>query len=301
MQNNNVLNCISNIYDAHKDKISCVIELHNKLIATGSYDNTIKVWNIYESICKKTIHVKKEVLSLLEFEPNMILCGTTSTSQSNINLYDINNPYNTPKYSFIGHSMNVNSIVKCDSNHFASASNDSSIIIWNYSLKQKEVQLYENEGCILSLIKLLDGRLCSGSQKHTIKIWNWKTSNCDSQVKNAHEKWVYSLCQLNNGYIVSGSNDRTLKFWDQIEENRRPFKTIRGFENSIRSICQISNNYLAVGCFKGIIKIIDLNSYQCVQEINEHTGHVTGLLKNTNGDLISISTDNTIKIWKINN
>ena len=47
--NNSVINqnfqCIKS-FEAHNDKIVSLIELNSGYIATGSYDNTIKVWDI---------------------------------------------------------------------------------------------------------------------------------------------------------------------------------------------------------------------------------------------------------------
>ena len=43
-------NCVKSIL-AHQEKIVCLIELHDGKIATGSYDGTIKVWNLENEEC----------------------------------------------------------------------------------------------------------------------------------------------------------------------------------------------------------------------------------------------------------
>ena len=85
--NNNKVNTITKFnltnpklvqdFTAHDKIIVCMIELHNKLIVTGSYDNTIKIWNISadSNSCEKTINEEGKIFSLLEFEDNMLLAS----------------------------------------------------------------------------------------------------------------------------------------------------------------------------------------------------------------------------------
>ena len=69
------LKCIES-FEAHQEKIVSLIELNNGKIATGSYDSTIKIWNLNNLECEKTINEGGYVLCLLEFEDNMLLSGT---------------------------------------------------------------------------------------------------------------------------------------------------------------------------------------------------------------------------------
>lgn len=113
----------------HTNKIVSLIELESGKLVSGSYDNTIRIWDINDRIGnEQVINETERILSLLEFEKNKILSGTGDNS---INLWDLENP-EQKIYSFKGHELWVNALVKCDSNCFASASNDSKIKIWDY-------------------------------------------------------------------------------------------------------------------------------------------------------------------------
>ena len=67
MSNDIDFKCIKTIH-AHKEKISCATELHNNhSFATGSYDNTIKIWNMQSNLNNdKTIKEEGNVLLLDE-------------------------------------------------------------------------------------------------------------------------------------------------------------------------------------------------------------------------------------------
>ena len=300
---------MANSFLAHNKIIVCMIELENKQIATGSYDNTIKIWDINNQNCENEIIEDGKVFALLEFEPNLLLSAIDKTpddvqeiSQIRsedivINLWDLNSANSDNKiiHSFTGHQLRINCLVKCDDKFFASCSNDGEIIIWDYHLRKKVHNLLGHADCILCLIRLNNGNLCSGSADKTIKIWNWENASCIATL-TGNEHWVKCLCQLSNGYILSGSHDNLIKIWDSYNQ----FVTdLRGHTESVRSICQIGKtNYIASASFDHTIKIWDLNTNECIQTLTEHTSSVINILYHSDGYLISSSKDKTIKIWK---
>jgi len=300
---------MANSFLAHNKIIVCMIELENKQIATGSYDNTIKIWDINNQNCENEIIEDGKVFALLEFEPNLLLSAIDKTpddvqeiSQIRsedivINLWDLNSANSDNKiiHSFTGHQLRINCLVKCDDKFFASCSNDGEIIIWDYHLRKKVHNLYGHADCILCLIRLNNGNLCSGSADMTIKIWNWENASCIATL-TGNKHWVKCLCQLSNGYILSGSHDNLIKIWDSYNQ----FVTdLKGHTESVRSICQIGKtNYIASASFDHTIKIWDLNTNECIQTLTEHTSSVINILYHSDGYLISSSKDKTIKIWK---
>ena len=300
---------MANSFLAHNKIIVCMIELENKQIATGSYDNTIKIWDVNNQNCENEIIEDGKVFALLEFEPNLLLSAIDKTpddvqeiSQIRsedivINLWDLNSANSDNKiiHSFTGHQLRINCLVKCDDKFFASCSNDGEIIVWDYHLRKKVHNLLGHADCILCLIRLNNGNLCSGSADKTIKIWNWENASCIATLEG-NEHWVKCLCQLSNGYILSGSHDNLIKIWD----NYNQFVTdLKGHTESVRSICQIGKtNYIASASFDHTIKIWDLNTNECIQTLTEHTSSVINILYHSDGYLISSSKDKTIKIWK---
>ena len=182
-----------------------MIELQNKLIATGSYDNTIKIWDISKdsnNAFEKEYKEEGKVFSLLEFEPNVILsaidktpdnvqeisqispdyiainCWDLNASEISqispdyiaINCWDLNASLEKTLFSLKGHQLRVNCLAKCNDKFFASCSNDCTIIIWNYTLREKANTLKGHQDCVLCMIQLNNGKLCSGSADFTIKI-----------------------------------------------------------------------------------------------------------------------------------
>jgi WD40 repeat protein len=59
-----------------------------------------------------------------------------------------------------------------------------------------------------------DGRLASGSEGRTIRLWDL-TTGTESACLEGHTGSVFTLCVMPNGRLVSGSYDRTIRLWDR--------------------------------------------------------------------------------------
>ena len=287
---------INSINSAHEDNISCIIELKSGKTVTGSYDETIKVWDINSLKCERTIIDEGEILCLLEFEENKILAGNKN---NNIQLWDINDSkYSLRKNTFKGHSSLINCLVKCNDKLFASASNDKCIKIWNYSNKECIKTLQGHNDNVLSLALLKNGKLCSGSADHTIKIWNLKNFKCEKTLEK-HKDSVKCVFQLSNGYIISGSEDNTIIIWYIYEELLCELNEHKG---GISGICQISNDIFASSSFDKTIKIWDTKTMKCIKTIKSESNNLKEafpVIYHSSGKLI-YSNIYTFKVWEYN-
>ena len=285
----------------NEECISCLIKLENNNLATGSYDGLIKIWDITKEESKALIMIKKAIgtaFCLLEFEQGKLLGGTNANL---INLWDINDINITdPIHNFEKHYLWVQALVKCDENHFASASNDTKIIIWNYSTKKYENTLEGHSDCILDMIILQNGYLCSASADKTIRIWDWKNLKSLFYFNAHYNKYVKCILELNNKYLITGSEDNTIGIWEEKSGNYENIKFLKEHTSPVRGLCQINDNYFASGSFDNKIKIWDLNKFECVQTLEGHDSIVIKVIKYDEDIIISCSGDKTIKIWKKN-
>ena len=285
----------------HERRISSLIALESGYIATGSYDSSIKIWDITKEGDQALIKVKYSVgyvLCLLEFKRDELIIGN---SENCIDIFDLNDGKEDAIVArYVEHKLYVNALVKCDDTHFASASNDATIIIWEYNDRpgniKKQSVLEGHSDCILTMILLSDGRLCSGSADHDIRIWDWKNSSCTNYFR-AHDNWIKYLLQFDDKILLSSSDDKAIKIWD---ENYNEIGKFEGHEAAVRTLCKIDDNYFASGGFDNKIKIWDFKNKKCVQTLEGHMSNVLCIIK-YNDKLISSSCDRTIKIWEQKN
>jgi WD40 repeat protein len=299
-KNRFVYKCIKTI-EGHKEKIVSMIELSNNLIATGSYDSKIKIWNLESLQCIRTISEEGNIFCLLEMEPNIILSGT---NKNTIQLFNLNyNDNEIYQFSFIGHDLWVNCLIKCSEYYFASGSNDTEIKIWDYKNRTIYRTLRGHQDCILSMILLKNKKICSGSADLSLRIWDWGIGICEFFF-SGHEKWIKCLCQLDkDDVIISGADDMKIKVWKNVGHrnninNWKIIKEYTGHKHSVRTLCKINEDTFASGSFDGSIKIWNLNKDEAIQSLEGHKSYVISVIKIKNGDLVSCSNDHTIKIWR---
>ena len=285
----------NSIEKAHDDDIVNLIELHNKKIMTCSYDKSMKVWNINIKtntiVCERIILGKNKNMCLLEFEPNKVLFGSQS---SKIGLIDVTNP-KKELFSFKGHLLSVNCLIKLNKKLFASASNDTDIRIWDYYKRQcKNILREDDSKNIFCLIKFNDDSICSSGVDKIVKIFNWEESKCIDKLYE-HKTWIKCLLKLNDNKIISGSDDGVIKLWDN---KTKEIKEVKAHEDSVKALCNINDKYVASCSFDKTIKIWDVNKGDCVQILNGHSDKVICVLFHSDGYLITCSNDKTIKIWE---
>ena len=277
----------------HQDRVVSLIRLNSGYIATGSYDYSIKIWDITKEPKDSLISVKSSdgfIFCLLELKPNELLSGN---SKNVIDVYDLNDTTDEIVQRLFEHTLWISALVKCDENNFASASNDARIVIWDSNSKKKLRELIGHTDCILTMILLEDGRLCSGSADNNIIIWDWKNEKYLSRFK-AHNSWVKIICQFNEQFLLSGSDDKKIKIWNmdlvQVDE-------FVGHGHSVRTLCKIDDNHFASGSFDTNINIWDFNERKCINSLKGHQSNVICIIK-YDDKLISCSNDSTIKIWE---
>ena len=238
----------------------------------------------------KIIDEEGKIFVLLEFEEGKILSGT---SKCKINLWDLNSDSTECEYSFEGHELWVNCLVKIDNSTFASASNDAKIKVWDYYSHNCLMELAGHTDCILSMVYLSNGKFCTGSADSSIKIWDKERKEC-IQTLTGHEKWVKCVFELDNGIIVSGSDDNNIRLWKPNRDGTYTFlHSIEEHTHSVRTFCQVDSD--------NTIKIWEFNTWKCVQTLEGHTSNIIGIISlKMNGKLAiaSCSNDKSIRIWE---
>ena len=196
------------------------------------------------------------------------------------------------------HTKHIRSLVELKDGSIASASQDSTIRIWDTKTGVSTTTLLGHNDTVHSLIELKDGRIASASFDKTIKIWNL-SKNLNTQTLVGHKDWIYSIIELNNAKIASASSDRTIKIWDL--EKSISIQTFEGHSNYVRSLIELKDGKIASGSNDKTIKLWDVISNKCTITLIGHENCVWTLLELKDGMIASGSQDSTIKIWDLNN
>jgi WD40 repeat protein len=253
-------------------------------------------------------------------------------------------------HTLSGHTNSVTSLAVYG-NNIVSGSLDHTIKIWGPHPQQQELYTcirtlgvsgnqnsnLGHAGWVLSLahfVRQEDNRDCivSGSNDHTIKIWNPNDGTClhtlginGNEIKRlGHTSSVLSVAHLvtqpdNRHRIISGSADRTIKIWEPNDVGEYTCVQTLGVNNnydyelghtgSVKSVSVYRNRIVSCST-DHTIKIWEPehqqpDTYRCVHTLgvinneNPELGHTSWVNSVTvYGDrIVSGSNDSTIKIW----
>ena len=113
-------------------------------------------------------------------------------------------------------------------------------------LKDPLYILKEHKDNVLCLTLLNDGRLVSGSQDHSIIIYNKSNYNSDLIIYE-HKDSILSLTQFKNGILASCSSDKTIKLFNINGNQYKIIQTLNLHSDSVYKILELSNNSLVSG------------------------------------------------------
>lgn len=108
----------------------------------------------------------------------------------------------------------------------------------------------EHNGRINCLIKLSDGRIASGGQDNTIKIWNINKKETLFTL-NGHKSIIWDIRELEGNKLISGSDDNTCKVWDLNE--KKELYTLFSSHRQISSIAILKNNKVIIASGRQVI------------------------------------------------
>ena len=84
---------------------------------------------------------------------------------------------------------------------------------WRNGTVRCEMALTGHTHTVSCVAQLSDGRIVSGCNERSLRVWDVSTGECVRQL-TGHTAWVSCVTQLSDGLIVSGSGDSSLRVWD---------------------------------------------------------------------------------------
>ena len=280
----------------HTYGVTALTLLSDGRLASGSCDNSIKLWNVRSGACESTFSGNTgEAISALTALPNGFLAsGLFTGNDARIIVWNV--AHGRRELVLSGHNEGVYALTVLPEGRFASGSSDKTIRIWNVTGGRCESMLSEHTGNVCALTVLPNGFLASGSDDNTIKIWNVARGQCEATL-SGHTKPVTALTVLPNGFLASGSYDHAIKVWNLARGKCEA--TLSGHTGEVTALMVLPNGFLASGSKDTTIKVWNLARGECEATLSGHTGWVMALTVLPDGFLASGSDDKTIKFWDV--
>lgn len=279
-----------------------------KILASGSLDKTIKLWNVEtgEEILPGLSKHNRKVYNVI-FNPGNGSQLASSSADGTIRLWNLETGEYGKYKTLTGHKGKVYGLsFSQDGKIIASSSLDKTIKLWNVKTgKEVFSPLIGHEGKVYSISfnPQNNTQLVSGSADGTVRLWNIETG--ESKILSNRDYNVSNVSFSPDGQkLASGSTDGTVHIWNL--ETGKEFNTLNKHKLNVSSVSfSLDSKTLASGSFDNTIKLWDVATGKQITTIAGHKDWIYDVSFNPKDGkdgrkiLASGSADGTIRLWDI--
>jgi len=210
---------LKRILEGHSAGVNSVaFSVDGKILASGSKDNTVKLWGVASGLLLRTLEGHSNWVNLVAFSAD----GKTLASggeDKTVRLWDVAS--GRTLRTLEGHSDRINSVAfSADGQTLVSGSGravdptDKTVRLWDVTSGSLLRTMEGHSKGVNSVAFSADSKtLASGSEDNTVKLWD-VTSGRLLRTLEGHSNRVNSVAfSADSKTLVSGSYDTSIRFW----------------------------------------------------------------------------------------
>jgi WD40 repeat protein/serine/threonine protein kinase len=273
-------------------------------IVSGSWDNTLKVWDAHNGSELMTLRGHKDRVFAVAFNPDggrIVSCSEDTT----LKVWDADS--GSELMTLRGHEGLVCSVVFSPNGRWiVSGSEDTTIKVWDTDNGSELMILHGHKQGVNAVAFSPDGKLIvSGGGSwfnpvdNTLKVWDANNGK-ELMTLEGHEEEVHAVAFSPDGSrIVSSSSDNTINVWDA--NNASELMTLRGHKDRVFGVAfGPEGKRIVSGSMDNTLKLWDADSGSELMTLRGHEGYVRSVAFSPDENhIVSGSGDNTLKLWDI--
>lgn len=295
------------ILEGHTDGVSSLaFALKGMQLASGSYDGTVKIWDLDAGTklpTQRTQNISTPVRFIELSSDGMCLSADPCISVLQVWDRNTGSCLRAFRNNLAQHRSKISRLpLSSDGKKLGLVSNDGCFGIWNVSTGT-QMQDFKEEQCGITCATFSsdDAFLASGSNNGTVSIWDPDTGACLKTFGDIHNGTVNSLAiSPDNMQVATLCDGNTVGIWDVASGVCRCIIKEFGPDNSIRSMAwSCDSKRLALGFHSGLIRIFH-GADGSKQQTLKHMEYVVRALAFSPDDkLLASATFRQVKVWDI--
>ncbi|NJM74180.1 MAG: hypothetical protein HC862_31165 [Scytonema sp. RU_4_4] len=296
-----------NRLEEHTDIVQSVsFSPNGQMLATASYDNTVKLWRRDGSLITTLKGHTQPVMSV-SFSPVRVASpqgfGQTIASGSQDGTVKLWDSKGKIIRSFNTHSKEVRSVrFSRDGKTIATGNADNTAKLWRIDDGQLLHTLKGHSGWVRQVIfRPDDKQIATVSNDKTIKLWS--RDGKLQKTLTGHTDEVKSADFSPDGQVlVTASSDKTVKLWNK---DGKPFQTLKHPEEVWSVQFTRDGQTIASSSFDGSVRLWSRDgkelSYTLLDTWVAHQGLIPTIDFSPDGQMIATGgNDNITKLWQVN-
>jgi WD40 repeat protein len=310
MDNNKVL-----LWNQYGDRLNTATMKHDDAVtsvsfhptqnqlASGSYDQTVKIWTEDGELIN-TLKGHRDIVLDVEYHPQGEVLASASadgtvklwqTDGTLLKTLNVSTCSSTQEFDCFVYDISFSP----DGKTLATASGDRAVKLWDWQKGTEQLSLKGHNDSVLSVNFSPDGTMiASGSQDQTVKLWT--TTGTLLNTFSGHRNNVRAVqFSPDSQTIASASEDNTVRLWAL---HHNPLDTLlQGHDQAVWGVSfSPDGNTIATASHDQTVRLWQLKDGELAQApvILPHSAEVNGVELSPDGErLATVSDDSQLRLW----
>jgi WD40 repeat protein len=284
------------VFEGHTGSVTSVaFSTDGKQIVSGSYDNTVRVWDAQTGVKRAVLEGHTDLVTSVAFSADgkQIVSGSEDET---VRVWDAQTGVECAMLE--GHTEPVTSVAfSMDGKQLISGSKDRTVRVWDAQTGVERAVLESHTNWVTSVAFSTDGKqIVSGSHDRTVRVWDAQTG-VERAVLEGYSSVDSVALSTDGKQIISGSWDNTVRVWDA--QTGVQCTVLEGHTNSVTSVAfSTDGKQIVSGSHDKTIRVWDAQTGAQRAVFQGHTRLVNYVAFSTDGkQIVSASEDVTVRVW----